>query len=86
MSTECPKCGGTMERGFVLTPTGWLGAVFHREWIEGVPEWSVRSGLRRKGKKTAGPVATFRCNRCGYRESYAVESPAASPPGSLRLR
>lgn len=65
-----------MERGFVFT-AGFTG--IHQQWIEGDPEWSPMWGVRREGKKTAGPVAAFRCSRRGYLESYAVESPSPPP-------
>ena len=41
-----------------------------QSWIEGVPELAVWTGVKTKGKETH-PVTTFRCEHCGYLESYA---------------
>ncbi len=59
-----------MAEGFVLDADHNGGHKVSR-WIEGAPEkhWY---GLRIRGKRQIG-VQTFRCNRCGFLESYAVE-------------
>jgi predicted nucleic-acid-binding Zn-ribbon protein len=64
----CLKCGGEMEEGFVLDNT--YGARLQSEWVEGAPEPSRLSGIRLKGKERIA-IVTFRCERCGYLESYA---------------
>ena len=68
---ECLRCRGPMERGFVLD----RGHGQHKDtqkWIEGKPERSFWMGLKTKGREQH-PVRTFRCERCGYLESYAQE-------------
>jgi hypothetical protein len=60
-----------MEEGFVLDNTH--GARLQSEWVEGAPDPSFWTGIKLKGKEKI-PIATFRCQRCGYLESYA--SPA----------
>jgi hypothetical protein len=68
---DCPKCGGAMEEGFLLDRThGGVGA---SAWVAGVPEKSFWTGLKLKGRAQL-PVATWRCRRCGYLESYAPSS------------
>jgi hypothetical protein len=42
-------------------------------WVEGTPERSFWTGLKTKGREQH-TVRTFRCERCGYLESYASES------------
>ena len=65
---RCPKCDGTMERGFVSTEgrshrmtTVWAAGP-HRTsfwWPVILPSSGVI------------PVGTFRCASCGYLEAYA---------------
>jgi hypothetical protein len=62
-----------MEEGFIKDDT--RGGVHVSSWVEGAPEKSFWVGTKTRGRKTM-PVATFRCSRCGYLESYAKE-PAA---------
>jgi hypothetical protein len=60
-----------MEEGFVLDRTH--GANLQSSWIEGPPETSFWTGLKMKGREQI-PVTTFRCSKCGYLESFAVEN------------
>lgn len=69
-SKQCPKCGGSMSEGFVLDKTH--GGVGVSSWIEGAPVRSVWTGLNLKGRAQAR-IATWRCGRCGFLESYALE-------------
>jgi Domain of unknown function (DUF6487) len=64
----CPKCGKEMHAGFV--PDYSDAVVLERRWFEGKFEtrWL---GLRLRNKKFPVPVTTYRCNTCGYLESYA---------------
>jgi hypothetical protein len=60
-----------MEPGFLLEQTqggGW--AAVH--WAAGAPKKSFWTGLSLKGAQVL-EVATWRCRRCGYLESYAGE-------------
>ncbi|QDV36344.1 hypothetical protein [Tautonia plasticadhaerens] len=66
-----PKCSQAMKEGFILdhTRNGRLPS----EWVEGPPQHSFWTGLRLRGKERH-KVATFRCPKCGYLESYAMEA------------
>jgi hypothetical protein len=57
-----------MERGFVVDHT--YGGVAAPEWAEGSAERSFWTGVNIRNKERH-PVETFRCQRCGYLESYA---------------
>jgi len=56
----CPKCSGKMHDALRLVS----------KWVEGVPEKSVWTGVKIKGRKTI-ETQTFRCDKCGFLESYA---------------
>ncbi len=72
----CPKCNAAMERGFVVDHTDRSTGYAAPEWAEGAPELSFWTGVK-MGNKERHPVETFRCQRCGYLESYA-RSPQSS--------
>jgi hypothetical protein len=67
----CPKCSTIMEVGFILDKAH-LGVPTVSEWLEGKPETSFWSGLKTKNHDRI-PVETYRCERCGYLESYAKQ-------------
>jgi hypothetical protein len=67
-SLTCIRCQGTMERGFLLDETH--GRLTVGKWMAGEPEKSIWTGLKTRGKDKLD-VATYRCRRCGYLESYA---------------
>jgi hypothetical protein len=69
MRLDCPRCRGSMEEGFVLD-RGDHSMPDLQAWIEGVPERSRWTGIKTKGRQSY-PVKTYRCDRCGYLESYA---------------
>ena len=66
---ECLRCRGPMEPGFVIDH-GRGQYKQPQKWVEGQPEHSIWWGLKTRGKDQH-PVRTFRCERCGYLESYA---------------
>ena len=66
---SCPKCRGAMQEGFVCDHS--YGARLVSIWVEGVPEKSLLSGVKLKGRKTI-ETRTFRCTRCGFLEGYAA--------------
>lgn len=68
-TNECPKCRGRMEEGFVRDGADG-GQERVARWVEGHPEKAFWTGIRLKGKRQLD-VATWRCSRCGYLESYA---------------
>lgn len=68
MAKECPKCQGSMGEGFIIDHLhGGYGV---SSWLEGVPVKSFWRGLKLQGRQPM-EVRTFRCNRCGFLESYA---------------
>jgi hypothetical protein len=66
---ECLRCGGPMEQGFVADKAHY-SVPETQNWVEGVPERTFWSGIKLKGKEVL-PVMSFRCEQCGYLESYA---------------
>jgi hypothetical protein len=66
---ECLRCRGPMEPGFVLDK-GHHNSRDVQKWIEGEPERSFWQGIKTKGREQH-LVRTYRCERCGYLESYA---------------
>ncbi len=66
--SECLRCRGPMERGFVMD-RGHANSPDQQEWVEGEPDrrwWGIRTKDKDRFK-----VHTFRCDRCGWLESYA---------------
>lgn len=72
---ECPRCRGNMSEGFVMD-RGESNSQNVQKWIEGEPVRSFWLGLKTEGRD-AYQVTTYRCDRCGYLESYA-KTPAKS--------
>jgi len=68
-SKECSKCGGRMTDGFLLDTTH--GGYQVGKWVEGAPQKSFWVGLKLRGSKQV-EITTWRCERCGYLESYAL--------------
>ena len=69
-ATECPKCGGRMDRGWIMD--GTHGGVNQSRWIEGVPEKSFWTGTKIDKTKEMIAITTYRCSACGFLESYAT--------------
>ena len=66
---RCAKCDGAMAEGFVIDrPAGQF--VMPEDWVAGPPERSFWTGLKVGGKERHH-VVTYRCEQCGYLESYA---------------
>ena len=66
---SCPKCAAPMDEGYMVDHThGGSRTVSH--WVEGPPERSIWMGLKIADRRSFS-VATFRCQRCGFLESYA---------------
>jgi predicted nucleic-acid-binding Zn-ribbon protein len=64
---ECPKCGGAMERGFMMMG----GERFDLpEWVKGVMELNFIGNIKLRGKERYR-VMMFRCPYCYYIELYA---------------
>lgn len=67
-SEECPKCHGHMEEGFIADQS--YAKVWASKWVEGRPEKSFWTGTKMIGKKQV-EISAYRCQDCGYLESYA---------------
>ena len=67
MSKRCPKCDSSMVLGVIIDKDQGMRAP--SSWLEGpvVKGWF---GLKLGGKKPLD-IQTYRCNRCGFLESYA---------------
>jgi hypothetical protein len=65
----CPKCGTTMQEGFVVDNT--YGGNLQAQWAEGKPNYSFWTGLK-IAKDAKHAISTFRCEGCGFLESYAA--------------
>lgn len=65
-----------MQEGLLLEATqgGWQPTY----WVEGVPEKSIWTGLKLKGKEV-WRVSAFRCGACGFLKTYARERKEGRP-------
>jgi len=67
---ECPRCrAGKMSEGFMLDH-GDQNQLTQQRWVEGAPVKSFWFGLNTSDRE-AFQVTTWRCDRCGFLESYA---------------
>ena len=66
--SECPKCGGRMEPGFIVDQG--RGQVQVASWEPGEPQPAFLTGIKLDRKKQV-EITTLRCERCGFLESYA---------------
>lgn len=68
--TSCAKCGGSLSAGFIVDQ-GDSGMADISKWQDGEPRKAWYGGLKLpKGEQIK--VSTYRCDRCGYLESYAL--------------
>ena len=72
-STVCPKCQGEMVQGYVMDFTPFGLRVSH--WNAGIPKKASWVGIVDSPSQI--PIGTFRCQSCGFLESYAREELAA---------
>jgi hypothetical protein len=65
---KCPKCDGKMQEGFIVdsAANGFLVSSWHPE----KPQDSFWYATKVDRKKLRA-IETFRCEKCGYLESYA---------------
>ena len=70
-SPTCPKCNSSMEEGFIVDATH--GGSVQSQWAEGKPQRSIWTGLK-LARDAKHSVTTYRCESCGYLESYAQPS------------
>lgn len=71
MIYRCPKCDTTMEQGFILDRTH--GSILSAEWVSGLPDKSVFTGIKNLKKRLRFQVMTYRCAKCGFLESYTTQ-------------
>ncbi|HZJ73086.1 MAG TPA: hypothetical protein VFF36_19295 [Planctomycetota bacterium] len=74
---RCAKCGRGMDEGLMID-RGHGNQRDIAKWLEGPPERGLFGWVKTRGKRQLA-VVTFRCNGCGYLESYApprLSSPA----------
>jgi hypothetical protein len=67
----CPKCSTKLDEGFILDDT--YGGKVQSEWAEGKPLRSIWTGVK-VAKDARHPVTTYRCESCGFLESYPLPS------------
>jgi predicted nucleic-acid-binding Zn-ribbon protein len=72
-ASDCPKCGRSMEQGFVVDNGYKVRSVIH--WARGAPQKSFWSGT--KLPDVVLPIGAFRCSSCGYLEFFARKEFAA---------
>jgi predicted nucleic-acid-binding Zn-ribbon protein len=66
-NSQCPKCTGLMERGFVMDHS----LIDYRLLrVEGEPERGGPTGLKLIERKTSEITRTDKCDKCGYLEFY----------------
>jgi hypothetical protein len=70
--TTCSKCGAHMELGYLLD-RGDHNVSGIATWIEGQPRRGLFGALKISGRRRL-QVATMRCERCGFLESYAPDA------------
>jgi len=70
---KCAKCGSAMEAGFILDHTQHSSSGARVEtWVEGEPTKSFWGGVKKIKDRQQFTVTSYRCERCGYVESYAL--------------
>ena len=67
-NSQCPKCEGLMERGFVFDQS--LTSSRLLRWVEGEAEKGGATGLKLIGRKANEITRTDKCLKCGYLEFY----------------
>ena len=68
IDTTCPKCQQRMVQGFI-TDYGY-GTIQPANWVDGAPRKSFWTHTK-VSEADKIPVGTFRCEACGYLQSYA---------------
>jgi hypothetical protein len=65
---DCPKCSGPLREGFVVDDD--YGSKRQSTWAPGPPKDVRWRGIRVPDEDRM-PITVFRCERCGFLESYA---------------
>jgi hypothetical protein len=69
---KCHDCGGHMKEGFLMDENHG-GGTNVGSWLEGPPEKSIWTGVKKKGKAKYA-IASYRCEKCGLLKLYAPSS------------
>ena len=78
---SCPKCQGEMVRGYTIDQSHQL--VFLGQWAKGAPKkgwWfltPIKNLIKLPESSQTISIGTFRCQTCGFLESYARKEFAA---------
>ncbi|MEO1858097.1 MAG: hypothetical protein ABGY95_12145 [Rubritalea sp.] len=73
-NTTCAKCEGTMEVGFSVHTS--IDGARQDKWLPGEPQKSMLLGIKVDVNQWI-PITTYRCESCGFLESYAKGSTPA---------
>lgn len=65
----CSSCGGSLVIGTLVAKDSYTNLAA-AEWLEGLPEKSIWTGLKTGGRALL-PVAANRCGKCGRLEFFA---------------
>lgn len=71
MQPPCLRCGGRMREGFMPDLAYSSVEVRRSMWIEGAPE-ERSSGLIKVTDAPGYWITTFRCEHCGWLDSFAL--------------
>jgi hypothetical protein len=80
-SKQCPKCASSMGEGFVVDK--FYGGAGVSTWVAGAPRRSMWTGINVAGREQS-QIATWRCGRCGFLESYASGEAAGAGGAAAR--
>ena len=73
---SCPRCGASMSLG-ILLDRGDGNIRIQAHWVEGKPEKSWFTGSLKLKDRQVFAVESYRCDSCGFLESYANQPPSA---------
>lgn len=65
---KCPKCGGEMEEGIIVTKNNNVNNINNVTIVWGT---KIKSGLLFMKLENEKQFKAYRCNKCGYIENYA---------------
>lgn len=70
-SLTCPRCGNRMQLGSIIDYGQNRFVSRQARWVEGEPEKSWITGSMKTSGRRVIPITSYRCQSCGYLESYA---------------
>ena len=73
-SMKCPRCEGSMTLGFPVDRSDNMIRM-QAWWVEGKPERGKIVGGVKTRKRRVLAIESWRCEHCGYLESYANTPP-----------